>query len=99
MWLIRGANEAEILIDDFKIRAIIDSDTHVSLITKGFCVDYGLKVRPMERCLNLVGTKGFLVLYLGYVKINVKIPHILQYNEDLVMSIIPASCYGDRFAV
>ena len=48
----------------------IDSDTQMTTINNGFYEEYGLKIHPLGKLLHIMGTGGFSVPYLGYVKEN-----------------------------
>ena len=42
-----------------------------------------LKVHPLERLLKLEGTSRAAIPYLGYVEVNLQIPGIRGYSEDV----------------
>ena len=47
-----------------------------------------LKVNALGRLLELEGTRGSAIPYLGYVEVNLQIPGIKGYNEDVLLLII-----------
>ena len=55
-----------------------------------------LKVHPLDRLLKLEGTGRATILYIGYVEVNVLIPVIKGYNEDVVLLVIPTMTYAEK---
>ena len=55
-----------------------------------------LKVQPLDWLLELEGTRGSAIPYLGYVEINLQIPGMRGYNEDILLLVIPATTYSKK---
>ena len=58
-----------------------------------------LKVCPLGRLLDLEGTRGSATLYLGYVEVNLQIPGIKGYNEDVLLLVIQTTTYSEKVPV
>ena len=58
-----------------------------------------LKVYPLNRILELEGTRGSAIPYLGYVEVNLQIPGIKGYNEDVLLLVIPTMPYSEKVLV
>ena len=82
--LVGWANEAPIIVDRQKMTALINLGAQVSSVSSRFCEWMTLKVHPLGRLLQLEGTRGSAILYLGYVEDNLQIPGIRGYNEDVL---------------
>ena len=57
------------------------------------------KVNPLERLLELEGTGGSAIPYLGYVEVNLQIPGIRGYNKDILQLVIPTMTYAEKVLV
>ena len=80
--LVGWSNEALVIIDEQKVTALIDSGTQVSSISSGFCKLLILEVHSLGRLLELEGTGGSAIPYLGYVEVNLQIQGTKGYNEE-----------------
>ena len=58
-----------------------------------------LKVHPLGRLLALEGTGGSTIPYLGYVEVNLQIPGIKSYSEDVLLLDIPTTTYSEKVPV
>ena len=57
-----------------------------------------LEINPLDRQLELEGTGWVAIPYLGYVEINLQIPGVRGYNED-VMLVILTMTYAEKVLV
>ena len=83
-----------ILIDDVECLALIDSEAQISTITVEFGKQLGLKIHQLDRILKFETTGGGDIRYMGYVEVNLKIPEIKAFNEDMFMPVIEDSAYA-----
>ena len=74
--LVGQSNEALITVDGQKVTTLIDSGEQVSSVSSGFCKWMTLKVHPLDRLLELEGTGGSAIPYLGFVEVNLQIHSI-----------------------
>ena len=88
-----------VVIDGQEVTAIIDSGTQVSSISTQFCEDLALPIQPLGQLLELEGTGGAAIPYLGFVEVNLQIPGITNYNEDVVLLVIPTTTYSKMVPV
>ena len=65
--LIGEANEAIVKINGQEVKALIDTGTHVSSISKSFANELGLEILPLEQKLDIEGSGGYQVPYEGHV--------------------------------
>ena len=82
-----------------KVTALIDSGALVSSINPGFCKLLTLKVHPLGWLLELEGTGGSGIPYLGYIEVNLQIPGIKGYNEDILLLVILNMNYSEKVLV
>ena len=95
----RWSNEAPIIIDGKKVITLIDLGAKVSSVSSGFCKWITLKIHPLDRLLELEGTRGSAIPYLGYVEVNWQIPGIRGYNDDVLVLVIPITTYPKKVLV
>ena len=58
-----------------------------------------LEGHHLGRLLELEGTRGFAIPYLGYVEVNLQIPGIKGYNKDTLLLVIPTMTYSKKVPV
>ena len=56
-------------------------------------------VHPLDRLLELEGTRGSAIPYVGYVEVNIQIPGIRGYNEDVLLLVILTITYCEKVPV
>ena len=56
----------------------------------------GLKINSLDQFIDIEGSGGISVPYIGYVEVNLKIPEIKAYEEDVLMMVMNDSRYGDQ---
>ena len=97
--LVGHANKAPVVIDGCKVAALIDSGAQVSNISVQLCKDLDLKIQPLGWLLELEGTGGAAIPYLGFVEVNLQILGIRGYNEDVLLLAIPTMAYTEGVLV
>ena len=78
---------------------LIDSGAQVSSISSQFCGDLALQIQPLGQLLELEGTGGSAIPYLRFVEVNLQIPGIKNYNEDVLLLVIPTMTYFEMVPV
>ena len=97
--IVGQSNEVPIIIDGRKVTALINSGAQVSSVSSGFCEWMILKIHPLDRLLELEGTKGSAILYSRYVEINLQIPDIRGCNDDVLLLVMPTTAYSEKVPV
>ena len=87
-------NEAHILVDDVEFLALVDLEAQLSTITTDFVKQVGLKIHQLDRILKFEAKGGRKIPYMGYIEVNLKIPEIKAFNEDVLMLVIEDSAYA-----
>ena len=59
----------------------------------------GLPIRKLETLLNIEGSAGSELPYLGYTELRLDIPEIVKFNHDVLMMVYPDSKYSHRVPV
>ena len=99
MQLIGCTNEAPVVMDGREMTALVDTGAQVLTISALLCEDLGLEIQPLGRLLELEGTGGAAIPYLGFVEVNLQILGIRRYNEDVLLLAIPTTTYSERVLV
>ena len=58
-----------------------------------------LKIHPLDSLLDPEGTGRSAILYLGYIKVNLQLPGIRGYNEDILFFVILTMTYAEKVPV
>ena len=64
--LIGPTNETEVNIEGVGMKALIDSGAQISAISKSMAKTLGLPIRKLETLLDVEGSAGSNIPYLGY---------------------------------
>ena len=78
---------------------LIDSGANISSISKSFAEKLGLPFRQLESLLEIEGSRGIDVPYLGYTKVNLRVPGVKAFDEDILVVIQHDSTYSARVPV
>ena len=97
--LVGCANEVPVVVDGCEVAALVDSGAQVSNISAQLCGDLGLKIQPLGQLLELDGTGGAAIPYLGFAEVNLQIPGIRGYNKDVLLLAIPTTAYAEGVLV
>ena len=97
--LVGCSNEVPVVIDGCKVAALIYLGAQVSNISMQLCEDLDIKIQPLGQLLELEGTGDAAIPYLEYVEVNLQIPGIRGYNEDVLLLAIPTMAYAEGVSV
>ena len=93
------SNEAPVIVDRQEMTTLIDLGTQVSSISSQVCRDLALQIQPLGQLLELEGVGGSAIPYLGFVEVNLQILGIKNYNEDVLLLVIPTTTYSEMVPV
>ena len=74
--LVGCTNEVPVVMDGCKVTALVDLGAQVLNVSAKLCKELGLKIQPLGQLLELEGTGGAAIPYLGFVEVNLQIPGI-----------------------
>ena len=98
--LVGHSNKAPVVVDGQEVTALIDSGTQVLSISAQFCWrPCNLQIQPLGQLLELEGTGSAAIPYLGFVEVNLQIQGIRNYNEDVLLLVIPTTTYSKMVPV
>ena len=99
MHLVGCSNKASVIVDRQDMSALINLGAQVSSVSSQFCKDLALQIQPLGWLLELEGTGGSAIPYLGFMEVNLQILGIKSYNEDMLLLVIPATTYSETVLV
>ena len=71
-------------IDGHEIMGLIDSGANISAIFKSFAEKLGLAFKQLHTLLDIEGSEGLEVSYLGYTEVSLQVPGVKALNEDIL---------------
>ena len=97
--LIGEPNETYAIVEGIKTKVLLDSGAQLSSITETRAKELNLEIKQLRTILDLEGTGGVEVPYEGYVELNLDIPEIKGFQEDILMLVVKDSEYGKKVPV
>ena len=103
--LIGDVNITDVKIEGVDTKGLVDTGAQISAITQSFAETLKLRVHPLSRLmgpnfkLEIEGSGGCDVPYQGYVEVNLKLPDIQKYNQNVVMLIVNDSQFGTKVPI
>ena len=92
--LVECSNEAPVITDGQETAMLIDSGAQVSSVSSLFSKELALQIQPLGWLLELERTGGAAIPYFGFMEVNLQIPGITNYNEDVLLLVIPTTTYS-----
>ena len=97
--LVGHSNEVPVIIDGQEVTVLIDLGAQVLSISAQFCEELTLQIQPLGQLLELEAMGGVAIPYFGFVEVNLQIPGIRNYNEDVLLLVIPTTTYSKTVPV
>ena len=72
---------------------------NISSISKSFAEKLGLPCRQLQQLLEIEGSRGIDVPYLGYTEVNFQVPRVKALNEDIMVVIQNDSAYSSQVPI
>ena len=91
--LVGEVNETTVLVEGQEARAHIDSSSHLSSISLVWVKKLNLKPQQLPYLLQIEGSGGLDVPYLGYVETHLRVPEIRAFDTDVLLLIVPDSVH------
>ena len=91
--LVGEVNETTVIVEGQEARALMDSGSQLSAISLAWVKMLNLKPQQLWTVLQVEGSGGLEVHYLGYVEICLRIPEIKAFDSDVLFLIVPDSMH------
>ena len=66
--LIGTANEGQIMINGHPVTGLLDTGSQVAHISEAFCQTNNIQIHPLDKLVEIEGTGGDLIKYIGYIE-------------------------------
>ena len=91
--LVGEVNETMVLVEGQEARAHIDSGSQLSAISLALVKKLNFRPQQLWSILQIEGSGGLEVPYLGYVETHLRKPKIRAFDTDVLLLIVPNSTY------
>ena len=97
--LIGKANETEVILNQNRLKALVNSGSQISTMTETLGKLMGLKIKSLKNILEIEGTGRIQVKYKGYVEAILGIPQLKDFEEPCLFVVVGDSEYGKRVPI
>ena len=98
--LVGRANEESIFINGQPVTALLDTGSQVTHVSHDYCVANGIEINPLAKLVNIEGTGGDSIEYLGYVEASLSLPMGSHtFNIEALLLVLPTTDYLKRVPV
>ena len=97
--LIGEANENEVVLNQTKLKALVDSGSQILTLTETLAKLMGLKIKSLKNILEIEGTGGIQVKNKGYVEAILSIPQVKDFEEPCLFVVVGDSEYRKRVPI
>ena len=91
--LVGEVNESKVIVEGQETRALLDSGSQLSSISWSWVKKLNLEPKQLQSILQIEGSGGLEVPYLGYVEVQLKIPEVRAFNHNVLLLIVPDSAH------
>ena len=81
------------------MKALIDMGAQISAALSSMQKALGVPLKRLEVLFEIEGSAGVDVPYLKYTDVNLQIPEIKNFSEDVLMLVYPDSKYSQKVPV
>ena len=97
--LIGPKNEVEVIVNNEQVTAFVDSGAQISAVSMAFAKCHNLPIWQLQQLLDFEGFGGVDIPYIGYTQIQLQIPGVKDYNQDILVFIQKDSRYSEQVPV
>ena len=97
--LIGRANEDQIMINGHPVTAL-DTGSQVIHVSEAFCHANNFQIYPLDRLVEIEGTGGDLIKYIGYIEATLILPlGTHSFETEALLLVLPSTDYQQRVPV
>ena len=98
--LIGRANEEQIVINGHPVTALLDTGSQVTHISEAFCQANNIQIHPLDKLVEIEGTGGDIIKYIGYIEATLTLPLGSQSFEiEALLLVLPSTDYQQRVPI
>ena len=91
--LVEEANESKVIVEGQETTALLDSGSQLLSISWSWVNNLNFEPKQLQSILQIEGSGGLEVPYLGYVEVQLKIPEVKAFNHNVLLLIVPDSAH------
>ena len=92
--LVGRANEERIFINGQPVTALLDTRSQVTHVSHDFCLANGIEIHPIAKLVNIEGTGGDSIEYLGYAEASLSLPMGSEtFSVEALLLALPITDY------
>ena len=98
--LVGRANEENIYINGQPVTALLDTGSQLTHVSHDYCVANGIVIHPIAKLVNIEGTGGDSIDYVGYAEASLSLPigsH--TYDIEALLLVLPTTEYLKKVPV
>ena len=89
-----------IFINGQPVTALLDTGSQVTHVSHAFCVANGIEINPLAKLVNIEGTGGDSIEYLGYAEASLSLPMGSHtFNIEALLLVLPTTDYFRKVPV
>ena len=98
--LVDRANEESIFINGQPVTALLDTGSQVTHVSHDYCVANGIAINPLAKLVNIEGTGGDSIEYLGHVEASLSLPMGSHtFHIEALLLVLPTTEYLKKVPV
>lgn len=97
--LVGKSNEAEVLVNNYPIKALIDTGSSVTTLAHNYYEEHlqgDYPLHSLETLIKIESAAGTNIPYLGYIAVPVQIPGLQETEVTALVVIVPDTDYSNR---
>ena len=98
--LVGRTNEERIFINGQPVTALLHTGSQVTHVSHDFCLANGIEINPLAKLVNIEGTGGDSIEYLGYAETTLYLPMGSHtFKIEALLLVLPTTDYLRRVPV
>ena len=98
--LVGRVNEESIFINGQPVTSLLDTGSQVTHVSHYYCVANGIAINPLAKLVNIEGTGGDSIEYLGYAEASLSLPMGSHtFNIETLLLVLPTTEYLKKVPV
>ena len=98
--MVGRAKKDKIFINGQPVTALLDTVSQVTHVSQDYCLANGIKINPINQLVNMEGTGGDTIEYVGYIEAKLSLPvgsH--TFEIEALLLVLPTTEYQKRMPV
>ena len=88
------------IINGQPVTALLDTGCQVTHVSHDFCLANGIEIHPLAKLVNIEGTVGDSIEYLGYAEASLSLPMGSQsFDIEALLLVLPTTDYLRKVSV